>query len=73
MATNASPIIDLDTGRETSSAPQPTIIPRPAGNQVPSLIGIPNQLAVTVCWVAAGIAIGYYICHKSMSHGRRRD
>jgi hypothetical protein len=41
------------------------VTPMPSSNPVPSLIKIPNQLAVTFCWVGLGIAIGYYICHKS--------
>jgi len=54
------------------SPTQARVIPAPT-NGVPSIIKIPNQLAVTICWVALGAAIGYYICHKTTSPSPRRS
>lgn len=47
------------------NGPSSKITPMPSNGAVPSLIKIPNQLAVTLCWVGLGIAIGYYACYKS--------
>lgn len=52
---------------------RPTTIPMPTNRTVPSLIPIPNQVAVTVCWVAAGFALGYYLCHRMNSPRSRRN
>jgi len=68
--TNSDPIIDINGAGPT---PTPKMTPMPTNRTVPSLIPIPNQIAVTVCWVGLGIAIGYYICHKSNSPRRRSD
>lgn len=72
MPINTDEVIDVNG--PPSSGPQPTMgqaTPMPIpGKSVPSIIAIPNQFATTLCWVAVGFAIGYYLCHKTTGRSR---
>jgi hypothetical protein len=57
-------ILDASTGK-------PQVMPMPK-QQMASIINVPPQIAVTICWVALGIGIGLYISHKSRSPKGRR-
>jgi hypothetical protein len=47
--------LDADTGTPVPDAPVVT------NSGIPSVINIPPQIAVTVCWIAVGFAACWYL------------
>jgi hypothetical protein len=65
---SANPTFDADTGTPVTADIPVTPSPMNGTSTIPSVINIPPQIAVTVCWIALGFAICWYLT-RPKRHG----